>query len=275
MKRKVGHYLMIMLNAFTWTGSSQASSTHRSLWRYKYEHQKPGIIGEAVLDVLRLHGKLFDWDTYKVIVGLFPPYIAARMADECIHYNFYDREHHKNINQMPEWCHTAARFGIAIPIVALGSMMFWAQDEDLRMTSRIFLLGMPFVIFGKDVIKKFRAKACLRPWNENFSCEKRAGGGFPSGHMAEAAYMLVLYGKRFGPRFAIPLSIAATFLAATFISCNRHLTSQMIAGFGLGTIFALAADKLVDSKLGRNRNFDVAFALDKQGVPAIKFSYKF
>ncbi len=278
MKDTKGHLIIwLLIGALFIPSVMYAEDQSRSLWRHKYNHEEPGIIGEFVLDILRLHGKLFTWDSYKVLAGFFPPFIAARMADERIHCCFYDRSCHKNVNQMPHWCKKAARFGIAIPIVGLGSMMFWSSDEDKRMTSYIFLLGMPFIIFGKDVIKKFRIKACLRPWNEHFSCEERASGGFPSGHMAEAAYMLVLYGKRFGPKFAVPLSFSAAFLAATFISCNRHLVSQMVAGFGLGTMFALAADKLIDSKLAKRRlkNVDVAFDLDHRGAPAIKFAFKF
>jgi len=278
MKGIRGHFIIWAFIGSLWLPSLSSAKDHnRSLWRHKYNQREPGILGEFVLDILRLHGKLFTWDSYKVLAGFFPPFIAARMADDCVHCCFYDRSCHKNINQMPEWCQTAARFGIAIPIVTLGSMMFWSSDEDKRMTSYIFLLGMPFVIFGKDVIKKFRMNACLRPWNEHFSCTERASGGFPSGHMAEAAYMLVLYGKRFGPRYAIPLAASATFLAATFISCNRHLVSQMVAGFGLGTMFALAADKLIDSKLARAKmkNMNVAFDIDHRGAPALKFAYKF
>ena len=278
MKGTKGHFIIwIFIGALLVTQSARAKDNSRSIWRHKYEETEPGIIGEFVLDILRLHGKLFTWDSYKVLAGFFPPFIAARMADERVHCCFYDRSCHKNINQMPKGCQTAARFGISIPIVTLGSMMFWSSDEDKRMTRYIFLLGMPFVIFGKSVLKKFRIKACLRPWNENFSCEERASGGFPSGHMADAAYMLVLYGKRFGPRYAIPLTFTATFLAATFISCNRHLVSQMVAGFGLGTMFALAADKLIDSKLAKKRlkNVNIAFDIDHRGSPALKFAFKF
>jgi len=92
-------YFLILLYLGTLLPQTLSARDDR-IWRERYNNnQEPGILGEFVLDILRLHGKLFTWDSYKVLVGFFPPFIAARMADERIHCCFYDREHHKNVNR--------------------------------------------------------------------------------------------------------------------------------------------------------------------------------
>ena len=231
------------------------------------------FIKDLTKDAFLLQRYLFTWKTYKIIVGSFPIFILARMFDTKIQSCFYDPQHHKNVNQLPSWCEKLARFGVGAPIAALGSMAFIAKDPDLRETSRVFLLGMPFVVFGKDVIKNFNAECCLRPWNENFSCVKRSSGGFPSGHMAEITYITVLYGSRFGPKFGIPLGILAAFLGVSFISCNRHYTSQIVAGAALGTIYAYAASSLIDRNL--SQNVKLSLKLNPRGKTALRLSYKF
>jgi len=244
------------------------------IWERPSQLPKPGVfIKDLTKDAFLLQRYLFTWKTYKIIVGSFPVFILARMFDDKIQSCFYDPKTHKNTNQLPHWCERAARFGVAAPIVALGSMAFLSKDDDLRETSRVFLLGMPFVVFGKDIIKNFNAECCLRPWNENFSCQKRAGGGFPSGHMAEITYITVLYGSRFGPKFGVPLGILAGFLGASFITCNRHYTSQIVAGAALGTIYAYAASSLIDRNL--SQDFKVSLKVNPKGHSAVRLSYKF
>lgn len=228
---------------------------------------------DPVKDVLLLQRYLFTWDTYKVVVGFFPFFIAGRMIDEDLQQYFHCRTHHKNRHQLPERCHDICKWGIALPIAILGSTAFLAKDYDFRMTGWIFLLGMPFVIVGKDMFKKIKADCCLRPWHEKFSHEHRSGGGFPSGHMAEITYMTVLYAKRYGRLVAAPLAAVATMLAVTFVSCNRHYLSQIVAGAGLGTAYALAADKLIDRKL--SEHMDIGFTIDSRGAPAAKVSFRF
>jgi len=226
-------------------------------------------IGEAITgafkDVLVLHKNLFTWNSFKIISGVFPVFVAARMIDEKLQRCFYDGRFHKNINQMPSWCHEVARASIGLPIVMLGVDAFFCRNDDRRWTAQILLLGMPFVIWTKTLIKKMKFDAGLRPWNEKFSCEQRAFGGFPSGHMAQALYMTVLYGGRYGPSFAIPLGLLASFIGVTFVSCNRHYISQVIAGSAFGAIYALAASKLVDEKLANRVHMSVD--IDEKGSP--------
>jgi membrane-associated phospholipid phosphatase len=223
-------------------------------------------------DAVELHKNLFTWDSFKVASMVFPLFVGSRMIDERLQHCFYDSHHHKNIDHIPRVCHDLAQWSISVPIIVLGSQIFWAQSEEMRETSRIFLLGLPFVIWTKTIIKKLRFEENLRPWHENFDKEKRCSGGFPSGHMAEAAYTALLYGMRFGPKFAIPLGAVATFIGVSFVACNRHYLSQIVAGAGLGALYAVAANKLVDAKVAHNMKFGVKF---EKGSPAFQISYQF
>ncbi len=237
------------------------------------KRQKKGYVGQAIgetitdafKDVFILHKNLFTWNTFKIVSTAFPLFVGARMIDEKLQRCFYDKSCHENINQMPSWCHNIAKASIALPIVMLGVDAFFSKDDDRRWTAQILLIGMPFVIWTKKLVKQMRFEACLRPWHQNFSCENRSFGGFPSGHMAQALYMAVLYGSRYGPRFAVPLGLLATFVGVTFVTCNRHYTSQIIAGAAFGTIYALAASKLVDMKLTNRVNLGIG--VDEGGRP--------
>ncbi len=232
-----------------------------------------GVITSAAKDVFVLHKNLFTWNTFKVISMVFPLFVGARMIDEKLQRCFYDLRVKKNINQMPSWCHTVAKTSIAVPLVLLGSDLFFSKDKEKRWTAQIMLIGMPFVIWTKKLVKQMKFDACLRPWHEKLSCGKgRSFGGFPSGHMAQALYMAVLYGSRYGPRYAIPLSGIAAFIGVTFLTCNRHYMSQLIAGGAFGTIYALAASKLVEKKL--TDNVKLGIAVDGAGHPTFSASVK-
>lgn len=251
------------------SGSASCKRARNPYWGPK----AADFFGEIFTDVLELAKNLFSWDSFKILISTFPFYVATRMIDEKIQTCFYDRQYHKNKNQMPGWCHDAAEWSIGVPIVFFGLQAFLSRDEELRETSKLFLVGMPFVIWTKDAIKKIRFKACLRPWNENFDCKKRSMGGFPSGHMAEATYAAVFFGMRYGPRYAIPLGLLAAGVGATFLSCNRHYASQLVAGVGFGAMFAVAASKVVDCKLGKDVEFGMT--MQSNGNPAFAVSYRF
>lgn len=241
------------------------------LKRRRKNHSASNVFGEivstAVKDILTLHKNLFTWNSFKVITAMFPIYVAARMVDEKLQRCFYDARTKKNINQPPSWCHDVAKTSIAVPLVVLGLDAFLAKDNDKRWTGQIMLLGMPFVIWTKKLVKQLQFDACLRPWHEKLTCgSERSFGGFPSGHMAQALYMAVLYGTRYGPRYALPLGGIAAFIGTTFVACNRHYLSQIIAGGVFGTIYALAASKLVDQKLADRVKLGIS--VDDAGHPS-------
>lgn len=229
-------------------------------------------ISSAASDVFYLHVNLLSWNTFKVITSMFPVYVAARMIDEKLQKYFYDAVHHKNKNQLPNWCHTLAKVSIGVPIVLLGIDFLFSNDNDKRWTAQIMLLGMPFVIWTKKLIKQMKFDGCLRPWNENFDRKNRSWGGFPSGHMAQALYMAVLYGTRYGPLYAVPLGALATMIGVTFVSCNRHYISQIIAGGTFGSIYALAASALVEKKL--TDSVKLGMKVDGEGRPTFTAAIK-
>lgn len=230
-------------------------------------------VGNVVQDIIDLHLNIISKETFIVIAATMWPYFITREFDNNLQCHFYSHSSHKNINQAPRWCTTLVDFGIAIPVVGFGSQLFLSSDPEWREAARMLFLGIPFVIFGKDIIKTFDSEFCLRPWHEDFCKDhKRKGGGFPSGHMAQAAYVATLYGMRFGPKLAVPLTFFAAALGIIFINCNRHYLSQLIAGAGLGAIYGIAANKVIDRKLCEGWN--VGLCIDRKGA-GIKASYQF
>lgn len=208
------------------------------------------IIAETVL---LLHGNLFSLSTFKTIAVTFPFYGVTRGFDEKIQQCFFDQHSRKNRNNPPGWCSQLARFSITPPIVYLGLQAVLSHNEEMRAAAQTFLIGLPFVLLTKDLIKQLEFKSNLRPFHETLSPHKRCSGGFPSGHMAEAVYTATLFGMRFGRRYAIPLSLIAGFLGTVFVACNRHYTSQVIAGAAFGAMYAVAANKVIDWRLDPNR----------------------
>lgn len=229
--------------------------------------------GNAIQDIIDLHLNMISTETFIVIGATLMPYLVARQIDDHIQCHFFSHTNHKNINQCPHWCKSLVRFGIGVPIVAFGSQLFLSRDPEWQETAWMLLLGFPFVVFGKDIIKTFDADFCLRPWHEEFCHNhKRGGGGFPSGHMAEASFIATLYGLRFGPKLAVPLTFFAATLGIIFINCNRHYLSQLIAGAGLGAIYGIAANKVIDRKLSERWEIGPCFGRDCVGI---KGSYNF
>lgn len=242
-------------------------------------YSKPVNLFASILkDVFEIHMNFATFDVFKIAGAVFPAYAALRMYDEKIHEHFYDAKHHKNKNQCVFLNHYVAQEAIAIPIIALASMSVFSHDEDLRATSRVFAIGMPFVLLSKDAIKQLRFKAAYRPYCEWFPKKnKHVCGGFPSGHMAEMAYMTVLYSMRHGIKFAIPLTALSIYVGATFVACNRHYASQIAAGTALGALYAVAASHVIDEKLERRRlkDFEMGMDTNSAGNLALSFNYRY
>lgn len=269
------HPSITTMNTFPYHSSKSYNNQQTDNPKSRRRNRREGFFQGIIMDAFRLHWQLLSWDSYKIVTSIFPFYAAGRMIDERLQNCFYCEKHHSNVNQLPDSCHEIARFIIGVPIFALGSFIFLSDDEDLRQTSRMMLIGYPFVLQMKQLFKKMKTDECLRPWHEDFSNKKRSLGGFPSGHMAEITYMTVLYGMRFGMKYAIPLGTIAVFIAAVFINCNRHYASQIVAGVGVGSAYALAASKVVDAKLFKNKDISVGLDVDSRGAPAFKISYRF
>jgi hypothetical protein len=260
----------------TYTPHSPRRTFHNQ-WRAHYPEGSTEVfkwVGGVIKDIAVLNINLISWDSFKVIVSVFPFFIGGRMLDDPVHSFFYEHEHHRNKNQLPHWCEKFAQLtSIGVPITFLGTQAFLSPDPEFRATSRMLLLGMPVVIWGKDFIKRAQFDACLRPWNEKFSCKQRAFGGFPSGHVSQATYTAVLYGMRYGPKFSIPLGVIAGAIGLMFVGCNRHLLSQVIAGAGFGAMYGIAANRLLDEKL--EREFKLSMNVNDHGAPVIKLDCSF
>jgi hypothetical protein len=239
-------------------------------------HRLTHFLGEVGLDAVKINLGLFSWDSLKVFVITAPFFAGARMIDEKLHNCFFDHKNKRNRNEPAQWCKEVARLSIGIPIALLSFQAFFSRDEDMQATSQIFLTGMPFVLLAKDLFKeRLDFDLCKRPFHQVFAKEQRKYGGFPSGHLAEATYMAVLYGKRFGVNYALPLGSVAVFVTIVFLSSNRHYLSQMIAGAGFGAMYALSADKLIDSKLAKRHELKLGLAAGKRGEPVMHLSMKF
>lgn len=231
------------------------------------------LVGQAVKDAFWLNANLISADSFIVIAATLPVYLFTRVIDDHVQCHFFSHYNHKNINQFPCWCHELARFSVGVPIAILGSLAFLSDNAEWAEAGWMLLVGLPFLVFGKDIIKKFDADFCLRPWHQDFLKDhKRSLGGFPSGHMAEAVFIATLYGLRFGPQLGVPLSFFAAALGIIFLNCNRHYASQIVAGAGLGVLYGVAANKVIDSKLGEEVSLNFCF---DRGGPALKACYRF
>lgn len=219
----------------------------------------------AVFDAFQLHTNIFSCDSLKIVFMTVPFFIGSRIVDGHLQDHFFDHKEKKNINGPPKWFKDVAKYSIAPAIVLLGSKAFFSYDREEQITAQVMLTGIPFVFAAKDLIKKLRFKACLRPYHEKFSPEVRCPGGFPSGHIAEITYLATLYGIRYGFSYGFPLGLLAIFVGGTFLSCNRHYLSQMIAGASFGAIYAVAANKVVEDKIcyERSMHFDLNFSAEK------------
>lgn len=271
--KRAGLLLVIMLAPMSNTPSCGKIVNGSTLPCSAAPHRALHFVGDLCSDAISLQLNLFSASTLKTVTAIIPIYLYARQMDQQVHSNFYDATCHKNMNQFPQKCHDIAKNAVAIPMIGLSSLALFARDEDLRLTGRLLAIGLPFVQSGKDVIKSWRSKCCLRPWNEQFSSKERSSGGFPSGHMANVVYMTALFGMRHGPKWGVPLGLFATFVFADFINCNRHYFSQMVAGAGLGLIYAFAASKIVDQRLSDRWKFDLQPSAC--GLPAAKLVYRF
>jgi hypothetical protein len=266
-------FFVMFTNFGSWQQRFSLRPSSEVTVKNRWFHKGARWLGEIAVDALRLHRYLFTIDSVKILTGLTPFYLTARRFDEDFQCRFHDKTTHININQLPKQCHQVAQKGVGIPMVFLSGLSLYGWTEDLRMTGRIFAIGLPFVHSGKDIIKNLRTKSCLRPWHENFGKDKRSSGGFPSGHMANVVYMASLFGMRHGLKWAVPLGLFATFVFADFVNCNRHYLSQLIAGSGLGLLYGFAANTLIDKKL--SERWSLNLCNNASGGPSVQLSYRF
>jgi len=234
------------------------------------------FIKEAVCDVGSMFKNFIHWDSFKTVAATFPLFIAGRLIDEPIHECFYDKKCHKNIHQMPHFFNDIAGRGVvdSISAFSIGSFL-WSKNQRLRETSKMFLLGLPFIGWTTNAIKACcKYDICYRPLHEKHSKNHRKSyGGFPSTHAAQVTYATVLFGLQFGAVAAVPLAVLGSLVVVPFINGNRHYVSQIIAGAGLGTLYGLASNKVVNKHFNNDTSFKIGF--NNVGAPSLIMSYAF
>lgn len=227
----------------------------------------------ALKEFVMINRNFFTLPTVKVLTAFIPPYLVARKVDHNVHHNFYDEVCHKNRNQLPHTFTKVVSKGGDIGIVLLTLPAFISSDCRLQTTSRIFVIGAVSGLIFKDLIKSIaHSKCAMRPFNESFE-KKRVYGGFPSGHMIEAAYMATFWGLQYGYKIGLPLGIFAGFMFGTLVNSNRHYASQVVAGAAVGIAYGIAASAVVDQVLRCSEC--VTYAPNDYGTPGLKVSYKF
>lgn len=214
---------------------------------------------------------LFTRDTMKIITGFMPLYLATRMIDERVNTCFFCPRHHQNIRQLPLWAHTGFDKGVTAELVAL-SLCAFLPYEQVADVAYVFAVSLPFTWVGKKLLKEIKTDAFVRPKNSLFGWRKKSFHACPSGHMMEATYAAALFGKRLGPAWGVPLGIFAGALFFDFVNANRHFISQLIAGAGLGVIYAYAADKTIDAR--DQRLFNCCLIRNSQET-GIRLSYRY
>jgi len=214
-------------------------------------------------------------DTLKILTWVLPVYLFARWSDDVVHASFYDAALHQNIFQMPKAFQQFTNTGVTALTVVLSLLPLLPQiDLDLRRTSSLFGEGVVSLAVLRTFFKNsLKARSSCRPWNQHFSNKQRALGGFPSGHMAFAGYMTMLFGLRHGPKWGVPLSIFSAFAFFSSINCNRHYVSQLVGGLGLGIIYGYGSYQVLNSRYGEHTNF--SFDLDSKNRPSFGVSYEF
>jgi len=279
-KKNLHRFLCILLLQSTIIGAYEpliVGDKHVIFATKKNNRTKPTTFFVDVLhDIGSMYRNFIDWDSYKTVVATFPLYAASSLIDRPIHEQFYDDRLHKNIKQMPSGLVFFAEH-VAIPLeaTAASAIFLFASDQRLRETTKMFIVGLPFVVWTADLIKVvLKSNCCLRPLHEHFSKNhKRSYGGFPSAHAAQVTFAAALFGLQYGAPAIVPLSIIGSLVVSAFINDNRHYVSQIVAGGGLGVLYALAASKVVDNKI--DSSFKVSVGSASKGRPALQLAYSF
>lgn len=234
------------------------------------------IFNNFTEDLVDLNKSVFgSVETLRALTWVLPVYLLMRSVDDDIHSCFYLDSLHQNISQMPDFPRMVADKGV--PMLSLLFMLMPLShrvDPDLQDTSRLFISGVASVSAMRTLIKySLKTRSSLRPWNGHFSKCNRALGGFPSGHMAMATYMAVTYGLRHGAGWGLPLGAFAGFVFMASLNSNRHYASQLAGGFGLGLIYGLASNRVLESRYGDN--VQIGLDQDSAGRPTLSLSCQF
>lgn len=139
--------------------------------------------------------------------------------------------------------YTGLEVVLGTTITSLILLSFSESNQHRQRTAQLYAIIMPCVWLTKGLLKLIPMNASLRPKNQCFTRRKKYFGGFPSGHVMETVYTATFFGTQLGWSYGAPLGILAGAIAINSITYNRHFLSQVVAGAGLGIIFACAGNK--------------------------------
>lgn len=232
-------------------------------------------INDFFTDFARTNFNLFSKETLLAGFLIAPIYGFAHEADKYIHRSIYDCCEHKNLFDIGCCSKPFLEdIGMAIPILGISAGFMASKDPNNKVTGSLLLSGIISIGIVKETIKAATADCEIgcRPYCSFFK-KKRAHNGFPSGHAATATYMTLLLAFRKGIKWAFPVGVYSGIVMGLLIGCNYHYASQVVAGIGMGTIYALAANKVAKSRL--KENWEINFSLTRSGAPRLSLEYSF
>lgn len=235
-----------------------------------------GSFGEQLrdfaADFAKVNFNLFTKESILVGTACAPIYAVARYGDTPIHRGLYDAQLHKNAFCFGCWKKSVTEDWVAVPLLGIGVGLLATGQENL-IIGRVFLAGLLSGELVKDVIKECVGhEISYRPLNGDFK-KRVVCGGFPSGHMTAVAFSTIYLGLTKGASWAIPVGMYAGFVAGMLIVCNYHYASQVVAGTGLGALYAVAAHKVACERL--NDRWELNAGITAQGKPGLCVSYAF
>jgi len=264
---------MLFLIVFSMSGiKNQLNLDPLSVNKYKTFHYDAR---DFVADFARTNFNIFSKETLLIGFITAPFYGFAYKADHRIHTSIYDCHQHRNLFDLGPCCTPFVEdIGLAIPIVALSAGLLASDDPNNRVTGSLLFSGSISIGIVKDLIKDITADCdvCYRPCSGLFK-KKRVHGGFPSGHAATATYMTLLFAFRKGIKWAFPIGVYSGLMMGLLLGCNYHYASQIVAGIGIGTAYAVAANKVAKSRL--KENWEVGLTIDNKSNPQLSIACSF
>lgn len=231
-------------------------------------------IRDFLADFASSNFKLFNKESLLVLSAAAPLYAMTRGIDKPVHNFLYDESCHHNTFDIGR-CRNffAEDVGFFLPLVAIAGGLWASHDENNRFVGRSLVAGMASVGFAKMVIKECCiGNRCYRPYSGCFK-KKLVLGGFPSGHMAVLTYTTTVLALHKGAKWAIPVGMYSGIVAASLLVCNYHYVSQLVAGAGLGALYAVATHKIINERLAER--LECGIVTNHQGAPQLQLAYSF